>query len=99
MKLQDFTLNTSDVDLSVRRCLYILNTSVNAGCFTSWTNYKKLNLGDILNNLRRDLFYLLDYVTRRSEKLRFKKKLVQRQIGEKFPNIGVLLFPGKMLCC
>ena len=41
---------------------------------------------------RRDLFYLLDYVTRRSKKLRFvkKKKMVLRQIVNKFPNIGIL---------
>ena len=45
--------------------------------------------------VRRDLFYLLDYVTLRSEKSRFekKKKLVWTQFGEKFPSIGVLLFP------
>ena len=40
-------------------------------------------------HIRRHLFYLLDYVTRQSEKLRFakkkkKKKKVRRQIGKKF---------------
>ena len=49
--------------------------------------------------IRRDLFYLLDYVIRRSEKSRFekkkKKKLVRRQIDDKFPNTGILLFPWK----
>ena len=28
-----------------------------------------------------------------------KKKMVWRQIGEKFPNTGIPLFPWKMLCC
>ena len=38
------TLKTSEVDLSVSRCLYILKTSGKAGCFTSWTNCKKRNI-------------------------------------------------------
>ena len=45
-------------------------------------------------NLRRELFYLLDYITRRSEKFRFvKEKMVQRQIGDKFSDIGILFAP------
>ena len=40
--------------------------------------------------LGETLFYLLDYVTLRSE-----KKMGWRQIGEKFPTVGMLLFPWK----
>ena len=37
--------------------------------------------------------HLLDYVIRRSENLRFvkKKKLVWEEIGDIFPNTGILL--------
>ena len=60
--------------------------------------------------IRRDLFYLLDYVTRRSEKSRFKKKMVRRQIGKKFRrtfvcqilniyNYGVIWFHQNIVTC
>ena len=48
-------------------------------------------------NVRRDLFYLLDYVTHRSEKSRFEKKKVRRQIGKKFPNIRHTVVPVKKI--
>ena len=52
----------------------------------------------VFADIRRDLFYLLDYVTRRSEKLRFvTKKMVQRQIGNRFSVIGILFAPLKKI--
>ena len=52
------------------------------------------------NIFRRDLFYLLDYVTRRSENWDLqKKKMVQRQIGEKCLSRVHLSITEKTLPC
>ena len=67
---------------------------VDQGLFTSHRIFHMYLCNLILLKIRRYLFYLLYYVTRRSEKSRLKK-MVQGQIGEKCPNVGILLFPWK----
>ena len=52
---------------------------------------------DIFSGIRRYLFYLLDYVTHWSKKLRFVKKKVGRQIGKNFSNVGILSAPQKKI--
>ena len=49
--------------------------------------------------IRRDLFYLLDYSTRRSEKLRFEKKNWFRdKLAGNFQIHAYFCSPEKMLC-
>ena len=48
-----------------------------------------------LADIRRDLFYLFDYITRRSKKLRFVRK--KKQFGDKFPNIAIRLLCWKKI--
>ena len=50
---------------------------------------------DFFSCVRRDLFYLLDYVTRRSEKQRFEKN---NKIGSEPAGIGQLVVHWALGC-